>query len=80
MWQPNIKLLISRYMDGEITYHSGPGVDRNNRVISYLPVNTLMKLIPGKDFGRTETQKGKRKTIEYSQQHFPFFQVWEIMI
>jgi len=49
-------------MHGEITNHSGPGLERNNSVISYcLPVNTLMKLIPGKDFGRTETQKGKKE-------------------
>jgi hypothetical protein len=41
-------------MDGQVTNHS----------LSYLPVNTLMKLIPGKDFGRTETQeKAKRKTV-----------------
>jgi len=49
-------------MHGEITNHSGPGLDRNNSVISYyLPVNTLTKLIPGNDFGGTETQKGKKE-------------------
>ena len=26
-------------------------------ITSYIPVNTLIKLIPGKDFGRAETQK-----------------------
>jgi hypothetical protein len=42
-----------------------------------------MKLIPGKDFGRTETKnkkKAKGKQFEHSQQHLPLFQVSQIII